>query len=233
MAVFRFKKFDVRHSHSAMKVGTDGVLLGAWADVSNSNTILDIGAGTGLIALMLAQRTTNAQIHAVEIDADAYNEMSHNFQESPWNDRLQAFHTSIQSFSTSNTYDLIVSNPPYFKGGTKSHVAGRKSARHEDQLPQNELVDAASAHLTPNGRLCLILPYPEGLKMEELANKNGLYLNKVLSFCSKQDRPTERLLMEFSKIKSDRSSSQMIHYDSNGEWTEDYKLLTKDFYLKL
>jgi len=233
MAIFRFKKFDVRHEQSAMKVGTDGVLLGAWADVSNCRHILDIGAGTGLIAMMLAQRAIDATIVAVEIDEPASDEMRLNFSACPWKDRIQAVNTEIQSFESPKSFDLIVSNPPYFNNGTLPPTTARKSARHENTLSQYDLLKSVDRLLSPNGKLCIILPYQEALEFERTAFEYELHLNKVLAFHAKEDKPAERLLMEFSKNQNNKVISKLVHYTDNGDWTEDYKQLTRDFYIKL
>lgn len=233
MAIFRFKKFDVRHERSAMKVGTDGVLLGAWAEVANANHILDIGAGTGLIAMMLAQRTTNTTIVAVEIDESASGEMRLNFSQCPWKDSLHAVKAEIQTFESSRSFDLIVTNPPYFQKGTLPPTTARKSARHENTLTQQDLLKATDRLLSPHGRLCIILPVQEALKFEKAAQQYSLHLNKVLAFHSKMEKTAERLLMEFSRNPCEKKYTKLVHYTDNGEWTDEYKRLTRDFYIKL
>jgi tRNA1Val (adenine37-N6)-methyltransferase len=162
--MFQFKKFTVQQDKTAMKVGTDGVLLGAWAPIDNHpNTILDIGAGTGLIALMLAQRSNAQQIDALEIDEDAYEQATDNFENSPWNDRLFCFHAGLDEFveDPEDEYDLIVSNPPFYTEDYKSEDASRDLARFEEAMPFEELVEAADLLLSEKGVFAVIIPYKE------------------------------------------------------------------------
>ena len=171
---FHFKKFSVRHDRSGMKVGTDGALLGAWTDVRQATQLLDIGTGTGVIALMLAQRASESvTIDAVEIDDQAYADAQENIAASPWHDRINLHHASIQSFHTTTKFDLIVTNPPYFQKSYKPPTTQRETARHTEQLTYDEILNTTEKLLTPNGRLTLILPYTEGLQFSELDDKHG------------------------------------------------------------
>jgi len=216
-----------------MKVGTDGVLLGAWADTNGCSTILDIGSGSGLIALMLAQRNLQASIEAVEIDKMAYEETLYNFQSSPWSSRLKAHHTDIKDYRTTIKYDLIVSNPPYFQAGTQSPNNQRHLARHHDSLLTTDLLTAVSRLLTKNGRVCLILPPLEGNELIEMAKTYGLYLAKQTTFLARVEKKPERLLIELSTNPTEPTLQTLWHYEADGSWSEAYKALTKDYHLML
>lgn len=230
---FEFKKFSISQSKCAMKVGTDAVLLGSWVTVENETTILDIGTGTGVIAIMLAQKS-NAQITAVDIDAISIDESVHNISNSPWSDRINAIHSSIQEFAKQATskFDLIVSNPPYFIDAYKSQEVSRNQARHTDQLPYSDFIQCAKDLLQPNGRLCLILPTKESLKFRELAAAQQFYLTKITHVKTTQYKEEKRQLLQFELInKKLQESSLIIEENERHSYSEEYKLLTKDFYL--
>lgn len=219
-----------------MKVGTDGVLLGAWADTTGAGSILDIGTGSGLIAIMLAQRTTDAMVHGVEIDGPSYGQAGENMQRSPWPGRLQAFHAAIQDFagSAGTTYDLIVSNPPFFTGGNLSYNQDRNLVRHTVKLSHQDLLSAVRRLLSAHGRFCVILPYIEGLRFCELAANYHLYCTRMTEVHPKLDKPIERLLLQFEKHNKPRRVDQLpIQHEQRNDWTADYIQLTKDFYLKI
>jgi tRNA1Val (adenine37-N6)-methyltransferase len=219
-----------------MKVGTDGVLLGAWANVSNATRILDIGTGTGVIALILAQRT-NSEVHidAVEIDAEALADAKENIQASPWHVRLTVYCIAIQDFNTDHQFDHILTNPPYFIGSYKPPDNQRVVARHNDTLSFADIISTANRLLTPNGRLSIILPYTEGLTFMQTALEAGFHCTRQWNFKSRQEKPIERWLLEFSKGKRATETGELVLYKfSKGEeWSETYALLTRDFYLKL
>ncbi len=219
-----------------MKVGTDGVLLGAWADVANAHKMLDIGTGTGVIAIMLAQRQETAQIHAVEVEENAYQQALANMAATPWASRLQLFHTSIQDFAKvqEGDYDLMVSNPPFFSGGTFSDKQDRNSVRHTVKLPHGDLLQAVRRLLSKEGRFCVILPYIEGLRFQEMADFYQLHCTKVTEVFPKADKPVERLLMQFEKQARPLEKDQLIiQYEGSNHWTEAYIELTKAFYLNM
>ncbi len=224
----------MRHDRSGMKVGTDGVLLGAWVDVRHATHILDIGTGTGVIALMLAQRAADSvTIDAVEIDADAFADAHENIAASPWHDRIHAHHTSIQAFNTTVQFDLIVSNPPYFQKSYKPPTAQRETARHTEQLTFDEILATAEKLLHPHGKLNVILPYTEGLQFIALAEHKGLHCTRKWVFRTRENKPVERLLLEFSWIKNPLKEGEILLYRSGEEWSDGYRKLTRDFYLKL
>lgn len=215
-----------------MKVGTDGVLLGAWVDISNVTSVLDIGTGSGVIALMIAQRS-NANIHAVEIDQASALQANHNFENSQWNSRMTIDSISLQAFaSTSNKkFDLIVSNPPYFNKSLKSPSPERTLTRHTDELPNSDLLDGVKTLLAPEGRFCAILPYTEGNILIAEAVNYGLYCNRKLFVQTKPDKPIIRILTEFSFHKKRLPDSTISIHTADGDYTEEYKQLTADFYL--
>lgn len=230
--VFHFKQFSIAQDKCSMKVGTDGILLGAWTDVSGVSSILDIGTGTGLIAMMLAQRS-NAKVYGLEINESAYEQTVSNFQACPWNENLNAIHDSVQDFSrfTRESYDLIVSNPPFFSGGTFSGNQDRNDVRHTVKLPNGDLLMAARKMLSKNGRFCVILPALEGMRFQELAVNYGLYCSKILEVRPKPDKPINRLLMEFKKEESSIIKDKLVVWKGEDQYTTDYIQLTSDFYL--
>jgi tRNA1Val (adenine37-N6)-methyltransferase len=233
---FRFKQFTIGQDRCSMKVGTDGVLLGAWARVEHVENILDIGTGSGLIAIMLAQRSEAASIHGVEVDQPSCEQARENMLGSPWAERLDTYHMAIQDFAvtTDIRYDLIVSNPPFFTGGNLSYNQDRNSVRHTIKLPHQDLLSAVRKLLRHEGRLALILPYLEGLRFCELAATYQLYCQRMTEVLPKADRPVERLLLEFSKSKQQPTVDQLVLRETDGDqWTAAYQALTRAFYLKL
>jgi len=229
---FRFKKFTVAHGGSTMKVGTDAVLLGAWVNVDQAQTILDVGTGNGTIALMLAQRSSDdASIAAVEIEAAEVMQTKENFKSSPWYDKVHLHHTSIQNFFPEIKYDLIVSNPPYFNDSQRPPDAKRHQARHTVTLSYQELIDAVLRLLKNDGRFNVILPFTEGLQFIELAGSVGLFCSRQHSFRTRAEKPIERWLLEFSKHQTDKETGEILLYDADQKWSEGYITLTADFYL--
>ncbi len=221
-----------------MKLGTDSVLLGAWTFSSGPEKVLDIGTGTGVIALIIAQNNSEALVDGVEIDSDSASQAAVNFNQSPFGERLRVIHQDIQSFSENNEerYDLLVCNPPFFTGGTLSEISSRNAVRHTVKLPHADLIHAARMLLNEQGRLNLILPYIEGLRFEELAKNYGFYVRKITEVFTKSNKPVERLLMSFSKKEGFvEKESIAIQKDSDlrNDWTDEYKKLTEDFYLNL
>ncbi len=231
---FHFKKFSVRHDRSGMKVGTDAALLGAWTDVRQATQILDIGTGTGVIALMLAQRASESvTIDAVEIEDQAYADAQENIAASPWHDRIHLHHSAIQNFSPSTKFDLIVSNPPYFQKSYKPPTAQRITARHTQQLTFDEILNIAEKLLAPNGKLNLILPFTEGSQFIELAMHKGLYCTRKWIFRTRENKSVERFLLEFRWARKDLDEGEILLYSSGEEWSAGYKELMQAFYLKI
>ncbi|MDP2338782.1 MAG: methyltransferase [Bacteroidota bacterium] len=233
---FQFKQFRIIQERSAMKVGMDGVLLGAWTDTTGAGRILDIGTGTGMIALMMAQKNSIAQIDAIEIDPEAFHEASLNIQESAWNDRIRIERCSFQEFSECSTlrYDLIVSNPPFFaKDGLKAPVQNRAQSRHSDSLPMEVLISGASGLLNKNGRIVLVLPSESLQEIEHLAVSNKLYASRLCRIKPNPQKPDFRILIELTNSECTIQESELvIEFEKHHDYTPDYKELTKDFYLK-
>lgn len=230
---FKFKQFTIHQDKCAMKVGTDGVLLGAWADCVNAQSVLDIGTGTGLIALMLVQRS-KAKIDAVEIDEAASIQAKENVDKSLWSDRIEIFNKSFQDFSntTEKKYDLIVSNPPYFQNSLYAPDEKRTDARHNSNLKLDDLVFGAFKLLSEKGRLSIILPYVEGTMFILKAAEKGLYCVRQTNVLPKPAREPKRLLLEFRKEKMPLVEQELIiELNKRHEYSEAYKNLTKDFYL--
>lgn len=231
--VFYFKKFEVRHKQSSMKVGTDAVLLGAWADVDNSESILDIGTGCGVIALMLAQRTNdNVLIDAIDIDTDSCEEANYNFQSSPWAARLQVRCVALQSYKSNASYDLIVTNPPFFTNSYKPERLTRIQARHTTILDALTLISSVKQLLNDSGKFCVILPFNEGLEFIQLCKANRLNCTRKFSVRGREHKPIERWLLEFQFRETNTKEDEIIIHETGDTWAESYKNLTKDFYLK-
>ena len=233
---FRFQQFTIRQDRCLMKVGTDGVLLGAWTPVAGARTILDVGTGTGLIALMLAQRAAGALIHAVELDAESARQAAENVAASPWADRVAVFQGDFQSFAQNALlpYDLIVSNPPFFHGDLKSPKAGRNRVRHTDTLPYGDLLCGVERLLAPGGRLCVILPEGEGRDFQQIATSFGLFVTRIQEVFGRPGKPVERVLMQLERESKplQRASVLFVQDDTSGVRSVAYQEMTSDFYLK-
>ncbi|NEW82762.1 MAG: methyltransferase [Mariniphaga sp.] len=228
---FEFKQFRIEQQKAAMKVGTDGVLLGAWTPVFDNMRILDVGTGTGLIALMLAQRS-NSMIDAVEIDKTACEEAEFNFAQSPWSDRLKVFNTDFQVFANlpNEPYDLIVSNPPFFVNSLKTQNAALSVARHNDMLTFDQLTTSARKLLSNNGRLCVIIPFAAFVEFSGCARLAGFYLRQQTQVIPKFGRAPKRVLLEFTVSPCYPVNSELAILDEDGYYTGDYKKLTAPFY---
>lgn len=232
---FRFKQFTVNQDQAAMKVGTDGVLLGAWVVIENLNSILDVGTGTGLIALMLAQRSDAEQIDAIEIENNAYEQAVENFENSYWSDRLFCYHASLKEFvdEIDDKYDLIVSNPPFYTDTYESPDNQRSLARFETALPFEELIESSVKLLSEKGHLALIIPFKEEEKVLQIASKNQLFLQKITRVKGTEQSDIKRSLMLFSFIESTPQTDELVIEIERHHYTDEYTALVKDFYLKL
>lgn len=220
-----------------MKIGTDGVLLGAWCPIDNNPfSILDIGAGTGILSLMLAQRSNAEQIDAIEIDEDAYEQCVENFENSQWSDRLFCFHAGLDEFveEPEDEYDLIISNPPFYSEDYKSENEQRDLARFQDALPFEDLVEAASLLLSENGIFSVIIPFKEEEKFITLSKNFDLFPLKITRVKGTPTTEIKRTLLAFSFTeKTNFPIDELIIETARHQYTEDYIALTKDFYLKM
>lgn len=246
MSKFQFKQFTVEQDRCAMKIGTDGVLLGAWTPITNNPfSILDIGAGTGIIALMLAQRSNAEQIDALEIDEDAYEQATDNFENSPWSDRLFCYHAGLDEFveepeddpsdsELAQQYDIIVSNPPFYTEDYKTENEQRDIARFADAMPFEELIEAADLLLSENGIFSVIIPYKEEENFIALANEYELYPLKITRVKGTPTTEIKRSLLAFTrKETTDFPVDELIIETARHVYTPEYIELTKDFYLKM
>jgi len=237
MSLFQFKQFSVNQDQTAMKIGTDGVLLGAWTPIDNNpKSVLDIGTGTGIIALMLAQRCDAEQIDALEIDENAYEQAVENFEGSPWGDRLFCFHAGLDEFidDPEDEYDLIVSNPPFFSEDYRSANKQRDLARFQEAMPFEELVEAADLLLSENGIFSVIIPFNEEDRFIELCAEVELFPIKVTRVKGAQNTKIIRSLLAFKRYElSVLTSDELVIEISRHEYTPEYISLTKDFYIKM
>ncbi len=232
---FQFKEFSIEQDQCAMKIGTDGVLLGAWATVKNEYSILDLGTGTGVISLMMAQRSNAELIDAIEIDGPAFEQAMSNFENSNWGDRLFCYHASLQEFTkeTEDTYELIISNPPFYTDYNPSENKERSTARFEDAMPFEHLSNAVSKLLDPKGVFAVIIPFKEEEKFVALAKINNLFLNRACRVKGTETSPIKRSLLEFSFTESLLKEEKLIIELERHIYTEAYKKLVQDFYLKM
>lgn len=233
MGLFRFKQFSVQDDGAAMKVGTDAVLLGAWCRVESARRILDIGTGSGVIALMLAQRSApDAHIDAVEQSAEDVTQAAENFQRSPWPEKLSAIHRAIQEYQAVDRYELIVCNPPYFSQSLLPPEKRRQEARHDTRLSRKDLVAAIVRLLHPDGAACLILPHAEAEKFVTEAGASGLHPTRVTRFRTRPTKPPERLLVELRMVQTPPPKpDELVLYEEGDNRSALYRQLTGDFYL--
>jgi tRNA1Val (adenine37-N6)-methyltransferase len=235
--MFQFKQFTVQQDRCAMKIGTDSVLLGAWTPVENKPfSILDIGAGTGILSLMLAQRSAAEQIDSLEIDEDGYEQCVENFENSPWSDRLFCFHAGLDEFieEPEDEYDIIISNPPFYSEDYKSDNSQRDLARFQDALSFEDLVEAADLLLSENGIFAVIIPFKEEERFIDLCAKMELFPVKVTRVKGSHTTPIVRSLLAFKRYElSVLEADELVIEINRHEYTDDYINLTKDFYIKM
>ncbi|HEX6889824.1 MAG TPA: methyltransferase [Chryseolinea sp.] len=230
---FHFKQFSIRHDRCAMKVGTDAVLLGSWVNVSNAEKILDIGTGSGVIALMLAQRTSSStRLESVEIEKNSAEQATDNVANSPWSSRIGVHQVAVQNYFPETRFDLIVTNPPYFNNSLKPQHHGRHQVRHTSSLTYEELLSAVLRLLTSDGRFNLILPYEEAMIFTELASRHHLCCNRRYHFKTRREKSVERTLLEFSTNNHWVDEGEILLYDEGLDWSSSYRRLISDFYIK-
>jgi tRNA1Val (adenine37-N6)-methyltransferase len=231
---FTFKQFFVAHDRCAMKVGTDGILLGAWSPVSRAKRILDIGAGSGLISLMLAQRTAeNVVIDAIELDAEAAAQAKENAQASPWASRLMVNEADITAWAANQTarYDLIVSNPPYFEQGVECSTPQREQARYTTTLDHSSLLECAAALVTEDGFFCVILPVEVSDVFATKALGMGWHLRLRTDVTEYETRLPHRVLLAFSPAAGECFSDRLVIRGADQHYSDSYTALTQAFYL--
>jgi len=233
---FQFKQFTIDQDRCAMKVGTDGVLLGAWASLDkNPESILDIGAGTGLIALMMAQRSTAETIDALEIDEAAFEQCVDNFEASPWGDRLFCYHAGLDEFVVEweDTYDLIVCNPPFYLEDVSSGNLSRDTARQSAALPFEELVNGVATLLSEDGVFATIIPFNEEGNVLNLASDYGLYPQKITHVRGNPTAKIKRSLLQFGFTETLVETDNLTIEIERHKYTPEYQKMTQDFYLKM
>ena len=231
---FTFKQFHIDHSRCAMKVGTDGTLLGAWATMPANGRILDIGTGTGLIAIMAAQRSSEAKITAIDIDEECVLQAQENIAASPWPDRIEVIHSALQEFDASEKFDVIISNPPYFIDSQLSPDTARSTARHTTTLPFNELVPGVRRLLADGGHFSLILP-PTEMERFRSAARGVMFVVRECHVWSTPTSGVRRIMAEFqAEPPAELTVVEKIVIEEKGrhEYSEEYRTLTRDFYLK-
>ncbi len=243
MKPFKFKKFTVEQDRCAMKIGTDGILLGAWVSLKNNPfSILDIGAGTGIIALQMAQRSNAEIIDALEIDENAFEQCVDNFENSPWGDRLYCYHASLEEFvedptsgeaGIGDTYDIIISNPPFYSEDFKTNDESRDIARFSDSLPFDELIECASQLLSDSGIFAVIIPRKEEERFIKMASEVNLFPHRICRVRGNESSEEKRSMLEFSYKMTFPKFENLTIEISRHDFTEDYKNLVKDFYIKM
>lgn len=232
---FRFKNFTVQQDKCAMKVCTDACVLGAWADVNDADFILDIGAGTGLLSLMVAQRNSYGVIDAVEIDAEAFYQAGENVENSPYHDRIQLFHSAVQEFTSEHKYDVIVTNPPFFQSDLLSPLDKKNIAHHAKSLDFSELLAAIDRLLSDTGKFNILFPVDEGKQFLDKAVASGWILTRKLTLFHQQGKKAFRQLMTFHRTETTHNvdiTQELYIYEPDGTtYSKAFEALLKDFYM--
>lgn len=230
---FQFKQFTIFQDKTAMKIGTDGVLLGAFISEKNPKKIVDIGTGTGLIALMMAQKYARAKIDAIEIELEAYVQAKENFSNSKWSNRFNIFHQDFKNFKPNYVYDLVVSNPPFYNSTFKKLEQKRATARHTQGLSFFDLLEKTASLLSPNGSFYVIIPFYEEADFVVLAKSFGLFPEKILHVKGNNESEIKRSVLKFTFQEKTIEVTLLTIENSRKNYTQDYIDLTKDFYLKM
>jgi tRNA1Val (adenine37-N6)-methyltransferase len=231
-STFKFKQFIINQKQSPMKIGIDSVMLGAWTQPESAENILDPGCGTGLLALMMAQKS-NANIHAIEINEEAFREAQQNFKQSKWSNRIRISRISFQRFSTGNSqkFDLIICNPPFHQENILPEEAGRKLARHASSLTLQELLSGSKTLLKENGKLSFIYPVRSLSQIEHNCKEIGFFMHKICFVKANPEKNHHRVLLEVGlKQKNTESSELIIEENAHLNYTDEFKVLTRDFY---
>lgn len=230
---FHCKQFSIRHDRCAMKVGTDALLLGAWATLPHSGAVLDIGTGSGILSLMVAQRSLGKlPITALEIDPEAAQQAQENVAESPWPNAIAVVHADALHWQPTNRFELIISNPPYFADSLGSPNQARHQARHTDSLPFTKLLACAAQWLTPDGQFCMILPVSSGLQVVRIATQSGWCIQRQCDVQPTPDKPPHRWLLSLTQKECVTERSNMVIKDRTSDYSAEYRNLTQAFYLR-
>lgn len=231
---FKFKQFTVYHDRCAMKVGTDGVLLGSYVSLPSAGRVLDVGTGTGLVAMMIAQRgTSNLKIDAIEIDKDASEQAAENIGKTAWSNRIRVINSDFTEFCPQQKYDLIVSNPPYFENSLRCTATNRNNARHTDTLSYETLISHSATMLNYGGAISIILPYDKLSSVTEIAQQNSLHLADILIVYPKPNSDPKRCIVTLSNRECRCTQHSIAIENSRHSYTDEYTALTKEFYLKM
>jgi len=229
MSTFQFKQFSIQQSRSALKVGTDAMVLGSLINSENKSRGLDIGAGTGVLTLMIAQNNPNIQIDAIEIDADTSLDCKENFADSIWSERLRVIHSDFLGFPFQNKYDLIFSNPPFYHNSLLSSDQRTAISKHSVHLPFDRLFEKVSQILSENGNFWIIVPAEHALTIKEIAKENQLFQANEINVFAKPGKHS-RSILSFSKIENPASLNSLTIREESGAYTKEYIQLTKDFH---
>lgn len=232
MSIFKFKFFDLKQSDSPMKVGTDAMLLGAFANVEGKESGLDIGSGTGVISLMCAQRNELLSIKAVELDELGYKECDFNFKSSSYSSRLKVYHFDFLVFKTNSKFDFIISNPPYYQSRLENSDSRKSKARHESSLPKASFMRKVSELLAAKGELWIIVPFEDVKGWVDSASKSGMHLNQVINIKGKVAGDNVRAILMFSGVELEVKTKDFVIRETDGSYTEEYIELTKEFHYK-
>nr|WP_044655518.1 methyltransferase [Bacteroides acidifaciens] len=231
---FQFKQFTVWHDKCAMKVGTDGVLLGAWASVRNAHKILDVGTGTGLVALMLAQRSLlDADIVALEIDKAAAGQAGENVARSPWKERIEVVQADFRNYQSSDKFDVIVSNPPYFVDSLECPDQQRNAARHNDSLTYEELLEGVAGLLAEDGAFTIVIPTDVADRVKMIATAKNLYAVRQLNVITKPGGIPKRTLITFTFSNQECVVEELLTELARHQYSEEYIALTREYYLNM